>query len=77
MYIINFKAMDHIVNILESLLEPIGVLLIVFVLLLLNSWIFKRLKSEVSDRNIIKKSISFLLIFVGILVFILSFPIDK
>jgi len=46
-------------------------------LLFANSWLFKKVKSTIVYRNIIKNSIATLLLFVGLLVFILSFPIDK
>lgn len=69
--------MEQILNTFKLLIEPFSVLLVLVILLLLNSWIFKRLRSVASERNIAKNSISFFLILVGILVFILSIPIDN
>jgi len=69
--------MEQPINILKSLLEPGSILLILIVLLLANSWIFKKLKFTKISGNILKNSIAALIIFIGLLVFILSFPIDK
>ena len=69
--------MEKAISIIKSLLEPGSVILILVILLFLNNWIFKKMKSVSSDRLIGKRTITFLLIFVGILVFILSLPIDK
>lgn len=69
--------MEHLINIFKSLLEPMGVLLVLILILFFNSWVFKRTKSIKLYSNIIKNSIAAFVIFVGILVFILSFPIDK
>lgn len=69
--------MANILKILESLIEPTAVLLYLIILLILNSWIFKKIKSTISDGNITKRAISFFLILVGVLVFILVLPIDK
>jgi len=69
--------MEHIINILKSLFEPVSILLALIILLILNTWIFKKLKSVTSDGNITKRTISSSIILIGVLVFILSLPIDK
>lgn len=69
--------MEHIIKIFESLIEPTVVLLILIILLILNSWIFKRIKSTASNGNITKGAISFFLVLVGVLAFTLALPIDK
>ena len=69
--------MGDIFNIFDSLIEPTVVLLILIVLLVFNSWIFKKIKSTSSSENIAKGAISFFLVLVGVLVFILALPIDK
>lgn len=69
--------MNQLINILQSLLEPAGVLIALIVLLLLNSWIFSRIKTVKYTGNIIKRTLAFLIILIGVLVFILSLPIDK
>ncbi len=69
--------MEHIIKIFESLVEPTVVLLGLIILLILNSLIFKKIKSTTENENITKRAISFFLILVGILVFILVLPIDK
>lgn len=69
--------MEHIINILKSLLEPFSVILVLIILLLFNSWIFKKVKPTKFYGNILKNSIVTFILFAGILVFILSFPIDK
>jgi small conductance mechanosensitive channel len=60
-----------------SFLEPASIIVILVILLLLNSWIFNRLKSTLSTGNVIKRTISFIVILIGTLTFILSLPIDK
>lgn len=62
---------------LKLLVEPVSIVLILILLLFANSWLFKKVKSTIVYRNIIKNSIATLLLFVGLLAFILSFPIDK
>ncbi|MBN2275980.1 MAG: mechanosensitive ion channel [Bacteroidales bacterium] len=69
--------MEQIINSLRSLLEPVSILIILVILLLINSWTFKRLKSVPSDDNIIRKTIAFFIILIGVFVFVLSLPIDK
>ena len=69
--------MEHIFKIFESLIEPTVVLLILVILLIFNSWIFKKIKSTTSSKNITKGTISFFLVLCGVLVFILVLPIDK
>ncbi|QVY67170.1 mechanosensitive ion channel family protein [Polaribacter sp. Q13] len=69
--------MEQIVNILKSLIEPTSIILLLILLLFINSWIFKKIKSNKLSGNILKNSVSALVIFVGLLIFILSFPIDK
>lgn len=69
--------MENLFNILKSLLEPAIVLLILIVLLLFNAWIFRKIKSTSSSGNITRRSISFFLVLVGTLAFILALPIDK
>ena len=66
--------MEHI---FKSFIEPTVVLLILIVLLVFNSWIFKRIKSTASNGNITRGAISFFLVLMGLLVFILVLPIDK
>ena len=69
--------MEHIFKIFESFIEPAVVLIILIILLIVNSWIFKKIKSTTSNGNITKGAIAFFLILTGILVFILDLPIDK
>ncbi len=69
--------MEHIFKIFESLIKPTVVLLFLIILLILNSWIFKKIKSTTSNGNITKGAISFSLLLIGILAFILVLPIDK
>lgn len=69
--------MDQIINILKSSLKPVSIVLILTLLLLINSWIFKKIKSTKLSGNILKNSIATLVIFVGVLTFILAIPIDK
>ncbi len=69
--------MKEIIEIFKSLLEPVSIIFIVAILLIINSWFFKRLKNVQSEGNIIKRTISFLVVLTGILTFILAIPIDK
>ncbi len=69
--------MEHIFKIFEALIEPTVVLLVLIILLIFNSWIFKKIKSTTSNGNITKGAISFFIVFIGILAFILILPIDK
>ena len=69
--------MEQIFKTLETLLGSFAVVMVLVVLLILNSWIFKKIKSIKSYGNVIKNSITTFILFVGILVFILSLPIDK
>ena len=69
--------MEQLINILKSLFEPVFIIIVLIIMLLANSWIFKKLKSTKIYGNILKNSIATLIIFIGILIFILSFPIDK
>jgi small-conductance mechanosensitive channel len=69
--------MEQLLNILKSLFEPITILVLLVFLLIINSWIFKKIKIVKSYGNVIKNTISVLVILIGILVFIFSFPIDR
>ncbi len=69
--------MEHLLKTLGSFFEPTFVLMVLIILLIFNTWIFKKIKSSASNGNITKGVISFFLILCGILVFILALPIDK
>ena len=69
--------MEHIYNIFESFVLPAAVLIILVVLLIFNAWIFRKIKSTASNENFTKGAVSFFLVLIGILVFILVLPIDK
>jgi small-conductance mechanosensitive channel len=68
--------MEKLLDILKSILEPTSVLIIVIVLLIFNSWIFNRMKTVKNTAVIIRRSISFLIAFIGTIIFILALPID-
>ncbi|MFO7932796.1 MAG: mechanosensitive ion channel [Bacteroidales bacterium] len=69
--------MEQISEIFKSILDPTIVIVILTLLLILNSWIFRRIRTTPSDGNITRGSIAFFLVLVGIVAFILSLPIDK
>jgi len=69
--------LEDILKIFEQLIEPTAVLLILICLLLLNTWIFNKIKSTATSGNVTKGAISFFLTLMGILIFILVLPIDK
>ncbi|MEX0721488.1 MAG: mechanosensitive ion channel domain-containing protein [Balneolaceae bacterium] len=54
-----------------------AVLLAIVLILIFNSWVFKKLQSVHSNGNIVKRSISSFIILVGTLTFILALPIEK
>lgn len=69
--------MEYMLKTLQSLIEPTVVLLILVILLIINSWIFKRIKSTTSNSNITKGAISIFIVHVGALIFILVLPIAQ
>jgi small-conductance mechanosensitive channel len=58
-------------------MAPTVVVFLLIILLIFNSWIFKRIKSTSSNGNITRGAISFFLVLIGVLAFILVLPIDK
>jgi len=68
--------MQLILDILKSFIQPSLVVVILIFLLFINSWIFKKIKTTASAGNIAKNSISMVLAIVGLLILILSLPID-
>ncbi|MBN1767792.1 MAG: mechanosensitive ion channel [Prolixibacteraceae bacterium] len=69
--------MDYVISIFQSLAEPAIVVIIVFAILVFNSWAFNRIKSLKWSGNVAKRTIAFTTVLIGGLVFILSLPIDK
>ncbi len=69
--------MEPLINLLKSFIGPSGILLTLTLLLLINSWIFKKLKSDKLSSNIIKNSVITFVVLIGIIAFILSLSIDK
>jgi len=69
--------MEAIISVLKSLLEPGSILLVLIILLLINFWIFKKLKTTQNYGNVLKNSISACIIFIGIIALILTLPIEQ
>lgn len=69
--------MNTLILFLNKLLQPSIVLLVIVAMLLLNRWIFKRMQTAANNHNITKGLIAFFLLLLGLLIFILSLPIDK
>ncbi|MGF7139863.1 mechanosensitive ion channel domain-containing protein [Roseimarinus sediminis] len=69
--------METMFEILRSMLKPAVIVFIIALLLVFNSWIFKRFKSDSSTGNIIRRSVALLIVLTGLLIFLLSLPIDK
>lgn len=69
--------MEQIINLIKPLLQPVSIAMVLIILLFINSWIFKKVKFTNLYGNILKNSIATLVVFVGLIVFILSLPIDK
>lgn len=70
-------TMEHVLSSLRSILEPTGVLFTIVFLLILNSWIFRKLKSLPAGVNVIRNSVSTIVVLIGLVIFILALPIDK
>jgi len=68
--------MENLYKILTDLIEPTLVLVALIVLLIINTWIFNRVKTTSSRINITRGTISFFIILIGVLVFILTLPIE-
>ena len=60
---------------LIPLLKPASVLLVTILLLFVIPWILKRIKSIPSDGSVVRITLYFLILFAGILAFILTLPI--
>ena len=69
--------MEHIFKIFGTLIVPTVILIFLITLLILNSWIFKKINLTTSNGNITKGVISFFLVLIGVLAFFLVLPIDK
>lgn len=69
--------MNNILEFLQTLINPVAILLVTIVLMMLNAFIFNRIKSTYSSNDIIKKTISILIVSICIIAFILALPIDK
>ncbi len=69
--------MEYIYKIFGLLIPPTSVLFSLTILLILNSWIFKKVKSISSNENIARGVISFILVIIGSIAFILVLPIEK
>ncbi|HHP7240357.1 MAG TPA: mechanosensitive ion channel domain-containing protein [Cyclobacteriaceae bacterium] len=69
--------MEYFLELIQSLIQPTVVLIALTILLILNAWFFKKYKSTTAHENITKGAISFFIVLIGTLVFILVLPIDK
>lgn len=69
--------MEKLADIFNSLIEPGIILIITVIVLIINSIVFRRLKSVASDENIVKKTIAFTVVIIATVSFILSLPIEK
>jgi small-conductance mechanosensitive channel len=69
--------MREILDALTGWLEPTSVLLAMIILLLINAWAFRIWKTTHTTGTVLRRTINVLLVFVGVIVFILSLPIDQ
>tara|TARA_R110001592_G_scaffold17135_14_gene72655 strand:- start:18005 stop:18931 length:927 start_codon:yes stop_codon:yes gene_type:complete len=69
--------MEQLLNLLKSLFEPIIIFVILVFLLIINSWVFNKIKIIKSYGVVIKNIVSIFIVLIGLLFFIFSFPIDK
>lgn len=71
------EEVEQSINLLRSFIEPSVIVLVLVLLLLFNSWLFKKIKSAKLYGNIIKNSIATFVILSGTVAFILSLPLEK
>ncbi|MCB2196960.1 MAG: mechanosensitive ion channel [Bacteroidetes bacterium] len=69
--------MDQVIKILISLTGSAAVIVLLFVFLFLNKWLFNRIKKDQESFRVTKQSIAALIILAGGITFILSLPIDQ
>lgn len=69
--------METILTTLKSLSGAGIVIIAIIIVLLLNTWIFNKIKSVKTSTHVIRNSIVFFVVLFGILVFILALSIDK
>lgn len=69
--------MIEIAHSIESVLLPGLAVVLVFLLLILNKWLFRKMETVRSSISIFRRSISFIIILMGLILFIMALPIDK
>jgi small-conductance mechanosensitive channel len=69
--------MKDILESISSFALPGLVLALIIGLLILNTFVFQKLQSVRTSSNVVKRSLAFLIILLGSIVFILALPIDK
>jgi len=69
--------MNDILESISSFALPGLVLALIISLLILNTFIFQKIESLKTSANVVKRSLAFLIILLGSIVFILALPIDK
>ncbi len=69
--------MDQVLHILKSLIEPVSIIILFIIARTINNWIFSRVSSLPQSGHYVKKSISWLIIFIGSMSFILALPMSN
>jgi small-conductance mechanosensitive channel len=69
--------MQKAIDFLEPFFEPGLSLILIILFLILNSWVFRKMKPVKESTHIVRRTISFVIILIGALVFILSLPIEQ
>ena len=69
--------MQKAVDFLEPFFEPGLSLIVIILFLILNSWVFSKMKSVKESTHIVRRTISFVIVLIGALVFILSLPVEQ
>ncbi len=69
--------LEQLLDIFKSFSGSLAVVLVLIALLYLNTFIFKRFSSGKATVKVIRRTIAFLLVFIGALILILALPIDK
>jgi small conductance mechanosensitive channel len=69
--------LSALLDTLQSFLAPAGTVLGVVVLLLLNGYLFRLMKRSSARITLIRRSLAAVMVLVGLLVFVLSLPIER
>ena len=69
--------MNTILDVLSSLIQPTSVIVIIIVAYIINKWIFNKLHAQGQTGITLRRTIASIIIFVGVLSFIIALPIEN